>query len=43
MTIYGPVQLDCMYSYWQVLGKRGGVLATFYTKKEAKQFVKDNS
>ncbi len=42
MTIYGPVQLDCVNDYWQVIGPRGGIVATFLTKRDAKEFIHSN-
>ena len=40
LTVYGPVQRDAVNDYWQVIGPRGGWVAEFYTKKDAKEFIK---
>lgn len=39
LKVYGPVQ-DGMFSTWMVVGPRGGWVAEFYTKKDAKDFIK---
>lgn len=40
MELYGPVQLDCVNDYWQVVkGER--VLATFLSKSDAKAYIKE--
>jgi hypothetical protein len=39
-TIYGPVQLDCVNDYYQVIGPRDGVKSTWYTKTAAIQETK---
>ena len=33
--VYGPVQLDCVIDYYQVIGLKGGVKSTWYTKAAA--------
>lgn len=39
MTIYGPCT-DGFGNVWQVIGPRNGLLAEFYTKKAAQEFIR---
>ncbi len=39
LEIYGPVQLDCVLDWWQVV-QGGRVLATFLRKSDAKNFIR---
>ena len=37
--VYGPIR-DGEFVCWQIVGPKGGLRGTFYTKTEAKAYVK---